>query len=249
MPMDTADITGLRESYRAARTSLERITEENEREIGLVALRLEATALYRGLVTTAQGFADGDAAILKEYVGNLVGGEGAQQTVEWLDAQAKSLAKKTLSSLMNMLSTGVAVGFLATVFGVVAAVAGTLEAAGAALTGVLIGGGSLGFVLFRGIYFASQGGSRAWVQSWSWAESLGKEADAALAAARSQQERVWRAATAAPWRVESFTAKARSRAQLCVGIAWLLIAAAVVLVLIGAGGALSALSEQQTSSL
>lgn len=109
-----------------------------------------------------------------------------------------------------------------------------------------LGGGSVAYAIWRTIGAAAQGGQQAWIQSWGWASSIGLASDAALTDARHRSRAIWATATGAPWRVRPFTADARGRAQLLVGIAWTLVAIGVLLMAIGAFSAVSALSETQT---
>lgn len=190
-------------------------------------------------MTGAPGLADADADMLKEYVSNLTGGEGAEQSVEWLDAQARKGAQSVLSSLSASLAGGVAVGVVATILGALAAVAGAAEAAGAALASGLLAGGSVAYFIVRSLHAAAQAGEAGWARSWTWATNLGTQADDALSDVRRRQQAVWLAVTGAPWRFQAFTSRARLRAQLLVGVTWALVIAGGLLVLLGAFEALN----------
>jgi hypothetical protein len=248
MAVESSELLALRESYRAAKTAIENL-QGTEREVGLASLRLEAVATYGHLLTTAQGFRDEDAAMLKEYVVSLVGGESAEASVAWLDAQAKRLAKAAISTITNVLTGGVLAGGAATVVGVIVLIAGAAVDAGAGLVTAFLGGGSVTYAIWRTIGAAADGGQQAWIQSWGWASSIGVQSDAALADARHRSRAIWAGATGAPWRVRPFTAAARERAQLLVGAAWTLVAVGALLMAIGAWSAVSALSDAQTVGL
>lgn len=244
MPVGRSELLELRESYRGARTAIEKLPG-TEREVGLASLRLEAVATYGHLMTTAQGLRDEDAAELKEYVVNLVGGESIEASVARLDAQAKKLAKSAISTITNLLGGGVLAGGAATVFGVVVLIAGAAVDAGAGLVTAFLGGGSVSYAIWRTFGVAAQSGQQAWIQSWGWASSIGVASDAALADARQRSREIWACATGAPWRVQPFTVDARQRAQLLVGVAWTLVAIGAALMLIGAWTAVAALLDTQ----
>jgi hypothetical protein len=188
MPVGKSELLDLRESYRAARTAIEKLSGL-ERDVGLASLRLEAVATYGHLLTTAQGLRDEDAAVLKEYVVNLVGGEDIEASVAWLDSQAKTLAKSALSTITSVLGGGVLAGGVATIAGVIVLIASAAVDAGAGLVTAFLGGGSVAYAIIRTIGAAAQGGQEAWIKSWSWASSVGVASDAALADARARSGR------------------------------------------------------------
>lgn len=248
MSVERSELLELRESYRGARTAIEKL-DGLERDVGLASLRLEAVATYGHLVTTAQGLRDEDAAVLKEYVVNLVGGEDIEASVAWLDSQAKKLANSAISTITTVLSGGVLAGGAAAVAGVVVLIVSAGVDAGAGLATALLGGGSVAYFIVRTIGAAAEGGQQAWVKSWGWASSIGVASDAALADARQRSREIWATAIGAPWRGKLFTAAARQRAQVLVGAAWTLVAIGVLLIGIGALEAISALNDTQVTTL
>lgn len=235
-----ASISDLVVAYRDARAKILQIQNEKDREVGLAALRLEATHLYKELVTTGR-LPITDLAPLEEYVANLSGGEIPERVVAILDAQAKARAKQVLDSVVASAAAGTAKGALALILGIVAAVAGaaveTGEAVVAALIPLILGGGSVAYFIFRVGYVASQSASAAtaaaWDGTWGWADTLGNAADTAMAEARQLQASIWSAATGAAWTYRPFTQKARTWARVLVGAGWALVIVGAALLVYG----------------
>jgi hypothetical protein len=247
-----SSIAELTDAYKDARAAILQ-TPEPEQSIGLASLRIEAEHTYRELSTTARSLQKQDLAPLEEYVANLTGGERAEQVVAFLDAKAEEAAKSVLSSLNSYLATGVLAGAGATALGIVAAFTGAAvsagEAAGAAGVGVLLAGGGAAWIIVRGVAAALKAGSEAasdaWLKTWAWAQSLGKRSDEAMSRARLLQASIWGTSTGAPWRFKPLTDRARTRAQLLVGLTWALLALGGLLVAYGViNGAAAALQEK-----
>lgn len=236
MPLSAEEVHGLCETYRQTRAELEALPDPTERDVGLASLRLEATATYRQLVTTAAGLPPGRLAPLETYVANLVGGEAPERWVGTIDAQAEAAGKKVLQSLLATLSSGVLVGVLGTIAGVVTVILTSGEALGLNIGSALLTGTVSAGVLLavgRGLYAASQQVGESWLQTTGWAEGLGRQADLALGRAREAQRRVLARATGAAWNPAPFTAKARSRAVALVWLTWILLSLAAVLFVVG----------------
>lgn len=253
MPKGQPSIRELCEAYREARAAILQNPDPMEREIGLAALRLEAEHTYRELVTTARDLRDRDLAPLKEYVGNLTGGEAVERLVSGLDAEAEEGAKKALRDLTASLLVGTATGVVATILGIVTLAAGGAIAAGEAVGGealpLLFAGGSVTVMIARALYVAAQSASQAtseaWIKTWGWADSLGKTSDAAMRRARELQANIWHAATGGSWAFTPFTDKARTRAKLLVGTTWALLGLGAVLVGVGVLQAYDAYAAEQ----
>ena len=233
MPATATDIDTLREAYREARSSITQLPDEFEREVGLAALRLEATKSYRELVTTAPGLTDEAVAPLREYVTNLSGGETLVGAVDALDREAESFAKNVLRDLSTLLATSQTVGVVATVVNVVMAIALAAESAGVFIFSLVIAGGSALIFVLRAGAMATQAMQRAWSRGWSWAASLGKAADGSLEHARQVQRDVLQRAGVGGVPAPSFTTKVRGRAQAILAFVWLAVGLAVILVGIG----------------
>lgn len=137
-----AEISQLRELYRQARTDIAQLSDPFERDVGLAALRLEATHAYRELQSTAVGMDDASIAPLKDYVLSLTGGDNVEALVQSLDREAQGFAKKVLQNLWVLLTTGVLVGVLGVVTNIVLAGALAAESFGAALFGAIFAGGT-----------------------------------------------------------------------------------------------------------
>lgn len=122
------------------------------------------------------------------------------------------------------------------------------EAIGASIIALLLTGGSATYLVVRSLAYAGQAGgqatSDAWIKSWSWAAALGTTSDTAMRRARELQAAIWRANVGAPWVYTTFTSKARTRAQLLVGAAWLLLGLGALFVGIGIYQAFEAYSQQ-----
>ena len=240
------DIERLRELYREGRAAISALPDPIERELGLAALRLEATHTYKQLVTTARGLNDQDVVPLKEYVESLAGGELPERVLSTLDQQAEKQAKNFLSGLWMTLASGVAVGAVATVVGFFSTFALTAEQLGAAIFTFAIAGGSALYFVIRAAHAASIAGQQAWLRTWGWAASLGQQVDVAMAETRRLQAELWSRAAAGPWTYQPLTAKARSRAKLLVGAAWALLAFGVVMTAIGFAEAANEWYQERT---
>jgi hypothetical protein len=202
--------------------------------------------MFRQLVTTAPGLDASDLAPLREYVEALGDGdELSPRLVNFIDAQAEKRARQVLSSLTQSLTAGVFVGILATVAGIFSAFVLSAQNAGAALFTAFVGGGAVAVTILRGVYYASRAGGASWVQSWSWAGSLGQRSDWQLARSRTLQAELARATSGHAWPIPAFTARARTRAQLLVGLMWALIGLGAVLVAIGFIGAFDNWGQSQ----
>jgi hypothetical protein len=227
------DIDQLREAYRTAGSQISAFSDPLERDIGLAALRLEAVGSYRQLVTTAPGLSDTALAPLKEYVANLTGGESTEAGVEAFDRAAKSASRTALSSLWSVLAGVGLTGAAAVVVGVVTSIALAAENGGAFIFALVIGGGGGAIAVYRGTLGASAAAQSSWVKTWSWADGLGRPADHALGQARQVQTEVLRKAGAGALPMTHFTSQVRTRAEVVVVLAWVAVAAAVILVIIG----------------
>jgi hypothetical protein len=239
MPITASDVRQLRDGYRGARAEILKLPGL-EQEIGLAALRLQATHTYKELATTAQGLEDEDLAPLGSFVRELVGGEGVEKGIAWLDSEAQKMAKAVLTSISSSLVGGVAVGVGATVAGTVATIAGAAEEVGASLTTAVLGGGSAAVFVVRGVYYSGRAGHDATLKSLSWAQSVGTAAEHVLSKVSPLERSLWSAATGgAPGVFRPFTEKARLRAQLLVGAAVVLVGLGLILVAVGAVEAFS----------
>lgn len=228
MPKATSDFVQLREAYREARSQIDGL-DGMERDLGLAALRLEATHTYKQLATTAPGMRDEDLAVLKDYVDNLLGGEVSERVVASFDAQAERGAKALLSSLYASLAGTALVGVLATAAGVFTTAVLTAEQLGAALVTAAVGGGAVLYGMIRAAIEGGKATEEAWIKSWGWASALGMRSDQAMGNARALQAKIAQAATGRAWSPHPFTEKARTRAQFVVGVAWVLVALGVAL--------------------
>lgn len=245
--MTTAsDIAGLREALREARATISALPEGLEREVGLAALRLEATHFYKELVTTAPGLRDEDVAPLRHYVESLAGGEGVERGLATLDAQASKAAQTVLSDLYATLAGGALAGVFAAAVGVLSQLVLTAEQLGAWLLSTALVGGSVTYLFVRAGHLAGLAAQSIWIKSWSWASSLGSAGDRVLAHPRDLQAALWRAATGGTWVVEPFTAKARGRAKFVVGASWVLVACGAALVAWGVYEAADEWAKQQS---
>jgi hypothetical protein len=231
-------LIALRESFRRARAAIEGL-DDIERQVGLASLRLEAAAIYKQLTTTAPGVPVEDVRdVLKEFTGELVGGEIAEWSVGWLDARAASITKGAISAITTYLIKGVLLGGAATIVGVVVFFGNVLTSAGEALTALVLSSGAVARAVMLTARPVAEGSQKAWIASWQWASDFGRRADLALEDPRRHASQIWAECTTAPWRLDTFTAKARGRVQLLVGAAWALCALGLVLVAFGAFRAL-----------
>jgi hypothetical protein len=234
MATEASDTEMLREAYREARTQISQYPNQLERDIGLAALRLEASQAYRELVTTAVGLTDAQAAPLKEYVANLTGGEAVSSSIDALDRSAESFAKKVMRDLMATLALAQTVGLIATLGNLLLLAALIGDAAGAFLFGLLVAGGSGVMFLLRGGQVAGEALGSAWNSSWTWANGLGAASDKALEPARRAQAAVLARARAAALPIPRFTDRVRTRAKAVIGFAWAAVGIAAVLIALGA---------------
>jgi hypothetical protein len=210
-----SDIDLLREAYREARTQISNYDDPLERDIGLAAIRLEASQTYRELVTTAVGLTDAEAAPLKEYVANLTGGEAISTSIDALDKGAQSFAKKVMSDLMATLATAQAVGAIAVIGDILLLAALIGDSVGAFFFGIALAGGSGLMFLLRGGQVAGQALESAWNGTWGWASALGGSSDSALdPARRAQTEVLARAGVGGKMAIPRFTERVRSRAKM-----------------------------------
>ncbi len=231
--MTVRDLQQLRELYRDARGKIIKFSDDFERDIGLAALRLEATHTYRELQTTSVGMTDQTIAPLKDYVPSLTGGKNVEALVENLDREAQNFAKKVLRTLWALLNTGIWVGGFGVIASVVLGVALSAEKFGATLFGTLIAGGAAAAMVIRGGYTGATAGQHVWESTWGWASGLGRSADAALVDARREQKDLVRRAAGGGLPIQSFTDKVRVRAQLVIGFAWTTVGVACALVVFG----------------
>lgn len=238
MATTASDIERLREAYREARSTILGFADPLERDVGLAALRLEATHAYRELLTTARGLDDATLAPLKEYVGSLTGGERVVGGVDALDRGAQALGKQVLKEALGALGLAKAGGFaaLASVLGFLAL---ALQGAGELLVGVALAGGSGLFLLLRAGQTVAPAAGQLWERSWARAAALGVPSDRALAEARTLQAHVLAGHGAAGLPTQRFTDRVRGWAQLGLVVVSLLLAGAAILVVIGAYGAVS----------
>lgn len=233
MTATLSDVEELREAYREARAKIANFADPLERDVGLAALRLEATRTYRELVTTAVGLSDTSVAPLKEYVANLTGGERVTMSVDALDRGAESFAKKIFGDLAASLAVAQTVGVITVLADILLIAAVVGDHVGAFVFGVvLVGGGGLMFLLRSG-QVVGPALESVWQRSWVWANTLGTYADAALEPARRAQAAVLAKSQAGGAALPWFTAKARTRSQLVMGAVWTAAAIAAVLVAIG----------------
>jgi hypothetical protein len=232
MAITRSQILETREALREARAEIDQERDQIEREVGLATLRLEATATYKRLVTTAAGLSDDTLAPLAEYVASLSGGETAERAVAYLDSQAKTAAKKASSHVNAALVAGGLAGVGALVLGIVSQAVITAENIGAALFLLVIGGGSGLYALIRGLASVSGAAQSSFNRGWDWANSLGDRSDHALARVRQLELALWRA-TGAGGLPQPFTAAVRLRARIVLGISTVL--AGIGILLIGVG--------------
>jgi hypothetical protein len=226
-----SDFLRLRDAYRLAKTTIEGF-DGLERDVGLASLRLEAVEAYKQFHSTGAGLRDADTAILKNYVDSLLGGEGVETSVAWLEARVKQLSTAAFSAILGYLLTGVVAAIVLAVAGVVfnllAAVLSGIQAAVA----LILSSSAAMHVVYRLLQPMSSGGQKLWIEGWGWASSLGKRSDAALAEPRRLGLEMWTAMTGTPWQPKPFTTAARGNAQGIVGFTWavLLVGAGVVAV-------------------
>ena len=229
MATEGADVRELRDAYGDARAEIEKF-DGTEREIGLATLRLEATHTYKQLATTGSVFTDDDLAPLEKYVQNLIGGEGAERAMVWLEARAQSMAKQVFTSILSSIATGAVTGTVLLGFGVIATVSASAHKLGVSIGSVIAASGTALYFFSRTVYQGGEVGHDAASKGWAWASTLGSESDRALAKARSLEVTLWRAVGASPWQYSPFTNKVRLRAQIVVAGVGALVVAGLMLV-------------------
>ncbi|MDQ2757863.1 MAG: hypothetical protein M3Y71_15130 [Actinomycetota bacterium] len=246
MSVAASEISGLVESYGRARAVIDSLADPVEREVGLASLRLEATATMKQMRTTGAGVTDPALIQLVDYVGSLEGGERAEKAVGYLDAQAQKAMQKALSIVgQAALSGSLVLGAgVSVVLGWAVTFTDVLQQVGSAAFATLVGGGSVGVALFRGLVSTSQAAGEATTRGWAWAESVGVPSDIALKDARERQGRCWAGAGGRPTAPTPFSSRARSRAQVIVGGLLAVAGVGLLFVLYGAYEAYSVWSEQ-----
>jgi negative regulator of sigma E activity len=85
------------------------------------------------------------------------------------------------------------------------------------------------------------------MKSWDWAKGLGRASDEAMTQTRSLRNEIW-PGSEAQWESQRFTTKVRTWAQVILGLTWVLIVLAVVLVAIGFFRAVAERSNPQPLS-
>jgi len=230
-PVTASEIAGLCTAYRDALDSIEREPDRIELEIGRAAHRLEATQTYARLA--AHGVLDDETlASFGEYVAGLSGsGALAERTVDALDASAKRGARGAMYLLAQSLLQMALVPAVSLVVGVAAGVWLSAQEFGAALVPVAVAAGLLPFVEWvgRGLRLGLDFG---WSRSWAWATTLGQASDDALAVVRSLELDVWQR-TGAFELPAPFTARARRRAKIVIGVGWLAVFLGIAAVVSG----------------
>jgi hypothetical protein len=215
-----ADVLELRNAYSQARAAIENLSDPLEKGIGLATLRLESTQTFKQLVTTAPEVSRALLDPLEEYASNVVGGEDQERWVRTIDEQAQKAANTMLAQLTSMISGTAATGLLTTIIGIITLIWASGEHAGADFAAALLAGTVPIAILARSVYYAWQGVQTTWLKTTSWADSVGRQSDAAMETARDRQRSLLRAATGTSWVPEAFTEKARSRATGVVTFAW-----------------------------
>lgn len=244
MSASANEILKLRDAYREARTQIVANPDPIEREVGLAALRLEATHTYRESVTSQAGLADSALAPLGEYAQALQGGEAAERAVAQLDASALRLAEGALSNLWAALAGSMLLASGLAVLNVIGFVALQANAVGAALAATLLAGGGASVYVIRGLFYGAQAAQGASVKSWNWASGVGVASDRILGPARALQTELLRRVGGRQM-PKRFTAQARLRAQAVVGTMLALAAVALFLV---AAGAMQGLEKKQAEA-
>jgi hypothetical protein len=240
MSASANEILKLRDAYREARTKIVDNSDPIEREVGLAALRLEATHTYREAVTSQAGLADSALAPLGEYAQALQGGEAAEKAVVQLDAAALRLAKAALANLWAALVGTMLLASGLAVLNVIGFVALQANEIGAALAAALLAGGGASVFIVRGIFYGARGAQDASIKSWDWASGVGVASDQMLGPARALQAELLRRVGGRQVS-RRFTAQARLRAQAVVGA---MLALAVVAVLLVAAGVVQGVEKK-----
>src|SRR6185312_1838183 len=232
MPASANEILELRDAYREARTQIVSNPDPVEREVGLAALRLEATHTYREAVTSQAGLEDSALAPLGEYAQALQGGEAAEKAVAQLDAAALRFAKGAFSNLWAALTGTVLLASGLAVLNVIGFAALRANEVGTALAATVLAGGVGGVSVIRGMFYGARAAQDASVKSWAWASGVGVPSDFVLGQPRSLQTELLRrvGGRQVPRR---FTTEARRRAQVVVGAMLVLAVVAVGLVAVG----------------
>ncbi len=174
-------ILELREAYREAGETIDRFAEGIEREVGLASLRLEATQTYNRLMSRGRGLKDSATDPLKAYVGSLSGGEFAEQSVRYLDQQARQAVIAAGKTLYSALLGTAALSGVTLTLGIVFAAAHTAENIGATAWAAFVAGGSAAYGLYRLVVASASGLSSGYIRSMDWASNVGRRSDAALA--------------------------------------------------------------------
>lgn len=209
--------------YATARALIDVLPDALERQIGLAALRLEATATYQQLATTGASASSGALSPLRDYVSALSGGERVEKIVGTVDQNAQKQAIAIVSAATTGALTGVwalpaAFGAL---FSFLSLFTNVLVSLGQNLAGAFLAGAIPVILVVRALQYGPKVANSAVSAaqgSWRWAKELGSRSDHALTQARNLQADLWRAAGGSAARTGSeFTSKARDRATVAVG--------------------------------
>jgi hypothetical protein len=233
-PTSKADVARLRSAYEQAWADMAQTSDDVDRQIGLATIRIDAAQAHARLAA-APHVSERDLAPMTAYVRELKGGEAA----EWSVKQVDRYAAKVLRDAFQSLVVGAWVGAAASVVAFITSVSILAQDAGAGLGKAALGGGVVIAVLARVVYYGSKGTEKAWIKSWGWAGGLGRRAENALAPVREIEKRILKAPAAALAASQTFAARARTRAQIILGLTWSLLAFAAIMAVIGAGDAIS----------